>query len=193
MKYFVSKRFVLLVKQNEDGSLFLTKDGVNSMENAGWFINSMGGIQSVLNRCIESDMPFDEFKQQQELIKAEQAKRKAEAHERAAIDAQKREEGYKAAYEALKAQYAGGAIPTTYENIGVVLRGLNAQNWGGWELPKMTIGYRCNQYNCDGKIASTMVLDEPINISSDPEYKEMESRFQVGAPHGHLMKYRKVR
>ena len=49
MKYFVSKRFVLLVKQNEDGSLFLTKDGVNSMENAGWFINSMGGIQSVLN------------------------------------------------------------------------------------------------------------------------------------------------
>lgn len=192
MKYFVSKRYVLLVKQNEDGSLFLTKDGVNSMENAGWFINSMGGIQSVLNRCIESDMSFDEFKQQQELIKAEQAKRKAEAYLLASIDAQKRKEGYKAEYEALKAQYAGGAIPTTYENIGVVLRGLNAQNWGGWELPKMTIGYRCNQYNCDGKIASTMVLDEPINISSDPEYKEMESRFQVGAPHGHLIKYRRA-
>lgn len=192
MKYFVSKRFVLLVKQNEDGSLFLTKDGVNSMENAGWFINSMGGIQSVLNRCIESDMSFDEFKQQQELIKAEQAKRKAEAYLLASIDAQKRKDGYKAAYEALKAQYAGGVIPTTYENIGVVLRGLNAQNWGGWELPKMTIGYRCNQYNCDGKIASTMVLDEPINISSDPEYKEMESRFQVGAPHGHLTKYRRA-
>ena len=192
MKYFVSKRYVLLVKQNEDGSLFLTKDGVNSMENAGWFINSMGGIQSVLNRCIESDMSFDEFKQQQELIKAEQAKRKAEAYLLASIDAQKRKEGYKAEYEALKAQYAGGAIPTTYENIGVVLRGLNAQNWGGWELPKMTIGYRCNQYNCDVKIASTMVLDEPINISSDPEYKEMESRFQVGAPHGHLIKYRRA-
>jgi len=193
MKYFVSKRFVLLVKQNEDGSLFLTKDGVNSMDNAGWFINSMGGIQSVLNRCVESDMPFDEFRQQQELIKAEQAKRKAEAHERAVIDAQKREEGYKAAFEALKAQYADGAIPTTYENIGIVLRGLNAQNWGGWELPKMTIGYRCNQYNCDGKIASTMVLDKPINIAYDPETdKDMESRFEFGAPRGHLTKYRRA-
>ena len=38
------------VSQNEDGSLWITNDGVNSIDNAGQFILSMGGIQAVLDR-----------------------------------------------------------------------------------------------------------------------------------------------
>lgn len=86
-------------------------------------------------------------------------------------------------------------IPTTYRNISIVLRHLNEQNWGSWELPKMSIGYSCNQYDCDGKIATTMKLDQPIDITdytdSPDSLPEMVSMFQVGAPHGHLMKYRR--
>lgn len=78
----------------------------------------------------------------------------------------------------------GTPIPTTYETIGIVLRYLNTMNWGGWDLPPMTIGYRCNQYDCDGKQASTMILDEPIDV-----FGELIDKFVVGAPTGHLIKY----
>ena len=57
------------------------------------------------------------------------------------------------------------------------------------ELPKMTIGYICNQYDCDGKIATTMKLDESIKLYEDEN--ETCSMFQVGAPVGHLTKYRR--
>lgn len=88
-------------------------------------------------------------------------------------------------YEALKEQAC--PIPTTYENIGIVLRYLNTSNCGGWKLPAMTIGYSCNQYDCDGKQASTMTLDNPIEIDG-----EMVDKFVVGAPLGHLTKYHRV-
>lgn len=91
----------------------------------------------------------------------------------------------KADYETLLARSENGVIETTYENIGIVLRYLNTQNWGGWKLPKMTIGYACHQYDCDGKIATTMKLDEAIEVYDG----EKESMFQTGAPHGHLQKY----
>ena len=71
----------------------------------------------------------------------------------------------------------------------IVLRYLNTINWGGWELPKMTIGYICNQYDCEGKIATTMKLDESIKLYEDDN--ETGYMFQVGAPVGHLTKYRR--
>ena len=52
----------------------------------------------------------------------------------------------------------------------------------------MTIGYSCTQYDCDGKQATTIKLDEPIEYDG-----KFLSKFEVGAPHRHLMKYQKIR
>ena len=49
-------------------------------------------------------------------------------------------------------------IPATVENIKIVLTHLNEQNWGAWDLPRLSIGYSAHQYDCDGKIASTIKL-----------------------------------
>ena len=51
----------------------------------------------------------------------------------------------------------------------------------------MTIGYQCNQYDCDGKMATTIKLDEPIMVAG-----EMGTMFQYGAPRGHLTKYERI-
>ena len=92
-------------------------------------------------------------------------------------------------YEVLKVKYE--VIPTTIENIRIILAYLNTINWGLWRLPSMSIGYKCNQHDCEGKTATTMVLDEPI---SDEEYGiENETMFVFGNPHGFLNKYQKIR
>lgn len=194
MKYIAtSKNKVYEVRQNEDGTLFITRDGIHSIDNAGQFIMNFGGIEGILKRCVESDLQVKEFaKHHMDEIKAMKEARRAVYEKNIVKTKGQREAERKAEYEALLAEN-DGVIPTTYENIGVVLRYLNTQNWGGWSLPKMTIGYSCNQYDCDGRIATTMKLDRPINITPDWDTKEMESMFVYGAPHGHLTKYHMVR
>lgn len=81
-------------------------------------------------------------------------------------------------------------IPATVENIRTVLLHLNEQNWGGWTLPKMSIGYAAHQYDCEGKTATTIKLVEPI--SSEEYGIENESMFVVGAPNGHLTNYQRL-
>jgi len=81
----------------------------------------------------------------------------------------------------------GATVESTPHNIYVLLSYLNTQNWGMWNLPKMTIGYKCNQYDCDGKQATTIILDKPILYKG-----EMLSHFQVGAPRGHLTQYARL-
>lgn len=71
-------------------------------------------------------------------------------------------------------------IPATLENIRIVLQYLNGMNWGGWKLPKMSIGYSAAQYDCDGVLASTMSFNSPI---------EGQTKFKVGGKNGHLNKY----
>jgi len=64
---------------------------------------------------------------------------------------------------------------------------LNTVNWGVWHLPKMTIGYSCHQYDCNGKTATTIKLDTPIKYWDKPE-----TMFVYGNPRGHLEKYSKI-
>lgn len=85
-------------------------------------------------------------------------------------------------------EHGGGVLESNPANICLLLEFLNTQNWGGWKLPKMTIGYSCAQYDCDGKQATTIKLDEPIEYNG-----KLVSKFEVGAPHRHLMKYQKIR
>lgn len=89
----------------------------------------------------------------------------------------------------LEAMISVGAIPTTVENVRLLLNWLNGQNWGGWKLPPMTIGYSAAQHDCDGSIATTIKLDSGI---SDENGLENETQFVVGAPRGYLNKYQRI-
>lgn len=98
-------------------------------------------------------------------------------------------ETYKAAYDILLSE--NEVIPTTAENLKIVMRYLKTINWGMWQLPNMTIGYSANQHDCDGTIAVTITLDEPI---SDPELGIHNIKaFSLGAPRGYLSKYTQLR
>lgn len=74
-------------------------------------------------------------------------------------------------------------IPATLDNIRTVLVHLNSSNWGGWHLPKLSIGYTAAQYDCDGVQASTIKLDSAVEVSK---------LFKVGGKAGHLNKYTRI-
>jgi hypothetical protein len=81
-------------------------------------------------------------------------------------------------------------IPATISNLRTLLLHLNEQNWGAWELPRLSIGYSANQYDCDGIIATTIRLDNPI---SDEELGiNNERMFKVGGKRGHLEQYQRL-
>ena len=76
-------------------------------------------------------------------------------------------------------------IPSTIENIYTMLRYFRLHGVG--ELPMMTIGYSCNEYDCGGKRPAVAVkLDEAIIVNEDGE---MSDRIVYGASPRHLGKY----
>lgn len=76
-------------------------------------------------------------------------------------------------------------IPSTIENITAMLRYFRLHGVG--ELPMMTIGYSCNEYDCGGKRPAVAVkLDEAIVVNEDGE---MSDRIVYGAAPRHLGKY----
>jgi len=81
-------------------------------------------------------------------------------------------------------------IEATVENVRLVLVYLNEQNWGSWTLPKMTIGYSANQYDCDGSQATTIKLDKKISCLENGI--ENECMFKIGGSRGHLNKYQRL-
>ncbi len=267
------------VRVNPDGSLFITSDGVNSIENAGLFIKNCGGIASILSHCTDSTIGIEEYKKllneekqkETEYSEAEKLEFKRlvflllekhipsrdcwpaimekgfrigfehiklhpekgwmqytpnmgweqvgescqgvikfrREHGLPDYDPQNRDESFKQRFnrnmqyvtqrlnrekeedDAYQRLTQMKVIPTTAQNISILLSGLNKQNWGSWELPKMSIGYHCEQYDCNGVIATTITLDEPI---SDEELGIIqEKKFVVGAPFGHLTEYCHVR
>lgn len=90
-----------------------------------------------------------------------------------------------AAYDAIKDLRP---VPATIENITAILRYYKMQEAVDDLLP-MTIGYSCNEYDCDGKYAVAIKLDRPIVYNEDGD---MSDRFVCGAPRGHLVKYKRV-
>ena len=57
MKKLTTNTATYIVLQNADDTLFVTKDGVESIPNAGQFIMSYGGIQGLLDACEEVEDP----------------------------------------------------------------------------------------------------------------------------------------
>ena len=177
--YFTSKKS-FLVEQNADGTLLITKTStMKPLKNAGSFIVSQGGIEAILAKCVEvTEEQFAEDRKQL-LLRHKQAKQRSQ--ELAMVNRKRHEEEYNAVFN------GGGVVETTVENIRILLRYLNDINWGVWQLPPMTIGYSCHQYDCDGKTATTIKLGRPI------EYRgEKVTQFQYGAPSGHLRDYYRI-
>lgn len=94
--------------------------------------------------------------------------------------AEKQRQEDEAKFAALEASQP---IPATVENIRLLARHLNGQNWGTWRLPSLSIGYSAHQYDCDGRTATTITLDQPV---------EGSMRYVVGAPNRYLMKFQRL-
>lgn len=193
-KIYVSANFIYKVEVtgNEERPLTITRafrrGRSNKWEsynedvyaNAGMFIQQQGGVEALLSHCKDVDDLKAWVAEENDAAKEAHEK----AHARAMAVQAEREAERRAEYERL---FCGDVTETNEETVGALLRYLNTQNWGLWHLPKMTIGYQCNQYDCDGKTATTIKLDQPIMVNDEPG-----TMFQVGAPHGHLMKYRRI-
>ena len=177
MKILKTNTNEYVVNQNEDGTLLITCGG-EPIKNAGSFIMNIGGIAAVLARCKE--YTEEELK---EAAKAKRERKLAQQAKQLEIEYRRFQE----AKEAYEETFKGGETETTIHSVFVLLNYLRHVNWGSWKLPKMSIGYSCRQYDCDGKQAVTIQLDKPMEFDG-----EMLSRFQVGAPRGHLTKYHKI-
>lgn len=176
MKYLRTKKQLIEVRLNPDGTLFLTNDGINSIPNAGMFISAYGGIQAILDNAIDTDLTLEQ------LINERNAQRQQAIQEQVRT-AQKQIEKIEQEYNQLLATSPNG-IETNIDNLYTVMRYLCTVNWGVWELPRMTIGYSAHQYDCDGHIAVTFQLDAPI------EYRGIQlHKIAFNAPHLHLTAY----
>ena len=179
MLYIETKKLLVEVRQNPDGSLLLTADGINSIPNAGAVIGNLGGIQGTLDRAIETDKTLPQ------LIE-ERRQRIQQAAETQARATQKQIEKIQQEYNQLLASSPNG-IETNIDNLYTVMRYLCTVNWGVWELPPMTIGYSAHQYDCDGHIAVTFQLDKPI------EYRgSLTTKLVFNAPLAQLASYQHI-
>lgn len=189
MKYLITKNKTYTVEETNNPAkpLIVKRLGKDKeYENAGHMIKSLGGVDKFLSLCKDEayyqqclkNLEYFKSGEYQEFEKA----RKAAAQNMKAQISERRIKAYK---ELLAS--CGYIIETNPKNIAIVLAYLNEVNWGGWELPTMTIGYRCNQYDCNGKTATTMILDTPIDY-----HGEMCDKFVFGAPAGHLKNYRRI-
>lgn len=175
-KIFRTKKDVYTVEVNEQGFITL-RDILNGgvFKGTASLIAQRGGRENFLALCEEGDP---------EAIKAEiKAERRAKAAAKAQTATQD-DEKLTAAREMVTEAYKNGTvIEATTDNIKSLLRYLNSMNWGTWQLPKMSVGYSCNQYGSDGKTATTIILDEPVAGNT---------RYVFGAPVGHLNGYTRI-
>jgi hypothetical protein len=188
MLIFRTKRVIYRVETNEDGTLTVFKEyqctkNMNVWEyygkeyqDAGMLIKQQGGREAFLDRCEYVDSVRDIIS----ILNAEKVKGRIERINQELEMKKKAEEAYEQAFNQ-------EVTESNAENIYILLRYLNTQNWGLWRLPKMTIGYACNQYDCDGKTATVIKLDQPIKVGG-----RMGTKFQYGAPRGHLTKYERI-
>lgn len=140
---------------------------------------SMGGINGVLLRCEEiSEENYAEELEKQKIALEVAARNTAK-------NRLERERQIKSEFDAA---FSNEITESTIENITILLRYLNSVNWGMWELPKMTIGYICNQYDCDGRMATTIKLDKPISYDG-----RMLTEFVIGGGPRHLINYTQLR
>lgn len=160
--YFFAKnsRQLYLIRENEDGSLFITADGEHSINNAGLFIKNIGGIEALKAKCFKDSRTLSEIRE--DMAEQRREARQASKEIGQAMQEERREKA-RADLDRLIVQ-SGGLIETTEDTLRIVVRYLASENHGLWKLPEMTIDYTASQYE-SGAIA--IKLDRPIIIDGE--------------------------
>ena len=187
--YYCTKKNVYLITKNDDGTLTFTPEA----KNAGAMIMQRGGISAFLDHCIEDERDFKEFVEDRELV-AKQQKEYREAMRLQSANAEK--ESVAKAYNEMLSKYGMSidnidksvAIEASVDNLYVLMRYLRSIPWGQWQLPTLSQGYSATQYDCDGKIAVTVILNDGITTEDGKVVKKL----QYGAPMGHLSNYTNI-
>ncbi len=161
---------IIEVRRNQDGTLFLTANGKTPILNAGQVIKCLGGIENVLAKC--NDVNVDSIS---DFIRVREDRQK------------QKKDIIISDYNNLLSQYE--VIPITLDNLRIILRYLRVVNHGLWNLPRLFTGYSANQYDCNGKIAVTIIFDEPINIGLRCGAVD---KVVMGAPNGYLQEYSRI-
>jgi len=190
MKTLQTKSYIFRVEE-EDGKvvLYVVASHVfggkwnlinesNPWQGTDSLVGSYGGSAKILASCREQTLDD---------IKAYIERRKDEGKRQMESEAEKAEARRIEIEDEYRRVFSNEPTVTNADSVYVLLRYLNSKNWGSWVLPAMTIGYSCHQYDCDGRMATTIKLDEPIRVAG-----EEGTMFQYGAPRGHLAKYRRT-
>ena len=193
MKIFKTTRVIYRIEVNTDGTLTIFREYFSTAKMTYWakdgrqynktdlLIDEQGGIESLLSKCEDID-DIDNYIH--DLSVEKRAFRERVSQERVR-QMEKMIAKSRADYERV---FEGkDVVESTAESIYILLAYLNTENWGCWRLPKMTIGYSCHQYDCDGKTATTIRLDQPVKVGG-----RMGTMFEYGAPRGHLTKYQPI-
>ena len=187
--YYCTKKNVYLITKNDDGTLTFTPE----VKNAGAMIMQRGGISAFLEHCIEDERSFNEFVEDHELV-AKKQKEYRNAMRLQSANAEK--ESVAKAYNEMISKYGMSienidksvVIDATAENLYVLMRYLRSIPYGQWRLPSLSQSYSANQYDCDGKIAVTVILNDGI-ITEDGK---VVKKLKYGAPMGHLSNYTNI-
>ena len=187
--YYCTKKNVYLITKNDNGTLTFTPEAPN----AGAMIMQRGGISAFIDHCIEDERSFNEFVEDRELV-AKKQKEYREAMRLQSANAEK--ESVAKAYNEMLSKYGMGvgnidksvAIEASVYNLYVLMRYLRSIPRGQWQLPTLSQGYSVNQYDCNGKIAVTIILNDGITTEDGKVIKKL----QYGAPMGHLSNYNNI-
>lgn len=199
-------KHVYSVQVNEDGTLTMYREYKTSKKWHHWeriekkgpvtnvdaVIKFHGGIERVLAKLEEVDDILSIHKQlnkekheqrtriEQGMTEAEQVHRERMLRKEEAWNENARRE-----YEKV---FSNEVTEANYENIRVLLHYLSTMNWGLWDLPQMTIGYSANQYDCGGRIAVAIKLDEKIELPLGGK----SDKFSFGNGRGYLNNYTRI-
>ena len=187
--YFFTKKNVYQITKNDDGTVtFYPED-----KNAGNMIAQRGGVESFLTCCKEDARSYEEvLAERQQEQQAEKERKKAASQQRKEAE----EEAAMKAYNELLVSYGmdinhidkSVVIDATAKNLYIIMRYMQITNWGIWKLPRLSQGYAANQYDCDGKIAVTVILNDGITTEDGKVVKKL----QYGVPMGHLSNYTNI-
>ena len=187
--FYCTKKNVYLITKNEDGTVTFFPEE----KNAGSIIMQRGGLTGFLAHCIEDERSYEEFVADRELI-AKKQKEYREAMRLQSANAER--EAVAKSYNEMLSRYGMSignidksvSIEANSENLHVLMRYLRSIPWGQWQLRTLSQGYSANQYDCDGKIAVTVILNNGIVTEDGKVIKKL----QYGAPMWHLSNYTNI-
>lgn len=187
--FYCTKKNVYQITKNEDGTVTFHP----TEKNAGNIIMQRGGVTGFLANCIEDERSYEEFVSDRAFVSKKQREYR-DAMRQKNLNAEK--ESATKLYSNMLEKYNMSVdnidnsiiIEATQENLYILMRYLRYVPWGEWHLPTLSQGYSANQYDCQGKTAVTIILDEGI-LTEDGN---LVKKLQYGAPMGHLSYYTNI-